>query len=116
MQKNCRSRTSHENFPGLFVGTQSFNEQQGKIWEFYLGCSGNHQLRAYLMFSDFGFLAEDNSILVVQGICGVVMISGIMVFLMKRPLIIGCPTIGHYLGAVHYLAFLFAFYHGHSIK
>lgn len=46
MQENRRGRTSHENFPGLFAGTQSFNEQQGKVWGFHLGWSGNHQLRA----------------------------------------------------------------------
>tara|TARA_R110001583_G_scaffold49730_1_gene155670 strand:+ start:3604 stop:3738 length:135 start_codon:yes stop_codon:yes gene_type:complete len=40
------------------------------------------------MFSDFGFLAEDRSILVVYGICGVVMISGIMVRLMKSPKVV----------------------------
>lgn len=45
-------------------------------------------LGAYLMFSDFGFLAEDRSILVVYGICGVVMISGIMVRLMKSPKVV----------------------------
>lgn len=46
MQENRRGRTSHENFPGLFAGTQGFNEQQGKVWGFHLGWSGNHQLRA----------------------------------------------------------------------
>ncbi|GLO61453.1 alpha-galactosidase [Vibrio sp. MACH09] len=46
MQENRRGRTSHENFPGLFVGTHSFAEQQGQVWGFHLGWSGNHQLRA----------------------------------------------------------------------
>jgi len=46
IQENRRGRTSHENFPGLFVGTEHFNEQQGQVWGFHLGWSGNHQLRA----------------------------------------------------------------------
>jgi alpha-galactosidase len=46
MQENRRGRTSHENFPGLFVGSKGFSEQQGNVWGFHLGWSGNHQLRA----------------------------------------------------------------------
>ena len=46
MQENRRGRTSHENFPGMFVGTDHFNEQNGQVWGFHLGWSGNHQLRA----------------------------------------------------------------------
>ncbi|WED21260.1 alpha-galactosidase [Vibrio sp. JC009] len=46
MQENRRGRTSHENFPGLLVGTDNFNEQSGYVWGFHLGWSGNHQLRA----------------------------------------------------------------------
>lgn len=46
MQENRRGRTSHENFPGMFVGSAHFNEQNGQVWGFHLGWSGNHQLRA----------------------------------------------------------------------
>lgn len=46
MQENRRGRTSHENFPGLFVGTDHFSEQNGHVWGFHLGWSGNHQMRA----------------------------------------------------------------------
>lgn len=46
MQENRRGRTSHENFPGLFVGSNGFTEQLGHVWGFHLGWSGNHQLRA----------------------------------------------------------------------
>ncbi|WP_375752986.1 alpha-galactosidase [Vibrio sp. HN007] len=46
MQENRRGRTSHENFPGLLIGTDNFNEQSGLVWGFHLGWSGNHQLRA----------------------------------------------------------------------
>ncbi|MFA0413263.1 alpha-galactosidase [Vibrio renipiscarius] len=46
MQENRRGRTSHENFPGLFVGSKGFSEQVGQVWGFHLGWSGNHQLRA----------------------------------------------------------------------
>lgn len=46
MQENRRGRTSHENFPGLFAGSTGFSEQQGQVWGFHLGWSGNHQLRA----------------------------------------------------------------------
>ena len=46
MQENRRGRTSHENFPGMFAGTQGFSEQHGLVWGFHLGWSGNHQMRA----------------------------------------------------------------------
>lgn len=46
MQENRRGRTSHENFPGLFAGTEAFSEQHGQVWGFHLAWSGNHQLRA----------------------------------------------------------------------
>ena len=46
MQENRRGRTSHENFPGLFVGSNGFSEQNGQVWGFHLGWSGNHQMRA----------------------------------------------------------------------
>ncbi|MGV2989443.1 alpha-galactosidase [Vibrio sp. E150_011] len=46
MQENRRGRTSHENFPGMFVGSHGFSEQQGLVWAFHLGWSGNHQMRA----------------------------------------------------------------------
>ncbi|MFA0225262.1 alpha-galactosidase [Vibrio splendidus] len=46
MQENRRGRTSHENFPGMFAGTQGFSEQNGLVWGFHLGWSGNHQMRA----------------------------------------------------------------------
>lgn len=46
IQENRRGRTSHENFPGLFVGTNGFTEQSGQVWGFHLGWSGNHQIRA----------------------------------------------------------------------
>jgi len=46
IQENRRGRTSHENFPGLFAGTQAFSEETGQVYGFHLGWSGNHQLRA----------------------------------------------------------------------
>lgn len=46
IQENRRGRTSHENFPGLMLGSDHFNEQAGQVWGFHLGWSGNHQLRA----------------------------------------------------------------------
>ncbi|WP_026971290.1 alpha-galactosidase [Aliagarivorans marinus] len=46
MQENRRGRTSHENFPGMFVGSKGFSEQQGQVWGVKLAWSGNHQLRA----------------------------------------------------------------------
>ncbi|WP_163131964.1 alpha-galactosidase [Agarivorans sp. Alg241-V36] len=46
MQENRRGRTSHENFPGLFAGSNNFDQQNGQVWGFHLGWSGNHQLRA----------------------------------------------------------------------
>lgn len=46
IQENRRGRTSHENFPGLMAGTHGFSEQQGEVWGFHLGWSGNHLMRA----------------------------------------------------------------------
>ena len=46
VQENRRGRTSHENFPGLMVGSKGFSEEQGEVYGFHLGWSGNHQLRA----------------------------------------------------------------------
>ncbi|CAG9295307.1 alpha-galactosidase [Celerinatantimonas diazotrophica] len=43
--ENRRGRTSHEYFPGCLVGTAHFSEQQGEVWSFHLGWSGNHQWR-----------------------------------------------------------------------
>lgn len=45
IQENRRGRTSHENFPGLMVGSKGFSEQSGEVYGFHLGWSGNHQLR-----------------------------------------------------------------------
>jgi alpha-galactosidase len=45
-QENRRGRTSHEHFPGLIQGCTGFNEQQGELWGFHFGWSGNHRLRS----------------------------------------------------------------------
>lgn len=45
VQENRRGRTSHEYFPGMMVGKKGFSEQQGEVWGFHLGWSGNHHLR-----------------------------------------------------------------------
>jgi alpha-galactosidase len=46
VQENRRGRTSHEYFPGCLVGSKAFSEQQGEVWGFHLGWSGNHHWRA----------------------------------------------------------------------
>ncbi|MCK1970615.1 alpha-galactosidase [Franconibacter sp. IITDAS19] len=43
--ENRRGRTSHEHFPALIAGTQSFGEQHGEVWGVHLGWSGNHRLK-----------------------------------------------------------------------
>ncbi len=45
-QENRRGRTSHEYFPGCMMGTPHFSDQQGEVWSFHLGWSGNHHWRA----------------------------------------------------------------------
>ena len=45
IQENRRGRTSHEHFPAVMIGRKGFSEQQGEVWGFHLGWSGNHQLR-----------------------------------------------------------------------
>lgn len=45
-QENRRGRTSHEHFPAFIQGSTGFNEQQGELWGFHFGWSGNHRLRS----------------------------------------------------------------------
>ncbi|GGO96162.1 alpha-galactosidase [Wenjunlia tyrosinilytica] len=45
VQENRRGRTSHDNPPGLVVGTPGFGERHGEVWGAHLGWSGNHQFR-----------------------------------------------------------------------
>ena len=45
-QENRRGRTSHEHFPAFIQGSAGFNEQQGELWGFHFGWSGNHRLRS----------------------------------------------------------------------
>lgn len=42
---NLKGRTSHDHFPGLLVGVAGFGPQQGEVFAFHLGWSGNHRLR-----------------------------------------------------------------------
>lgn len=44
--ENRRGRTSHEYFPGLMQGAKGFSEQQGEVWGFHFGWSGNHRIRS----------------------------------------------------------------------
>ncbi|MDF7667196.1 alpha-galactosidase [Orbaceae bacterium ESL0727] len=44
LQENRRGRTSHEYFPGVMIGDTGFKEQQGEVWGFHLGWSGNHHI------------------------------------------------------------------------
>lgn len=56
VRENRAGRTSHHHFPGLMVGTEGFNEQQGDVYGFHLACSGNHQLRAERLFDGRQYL------------------------------------------------------------
>ena len=45
LRENRAGRTSHSDFPGLFLGTDATNEQSGLAAAFHLGWSGNSRLR-----------------------------------------------------------------------
>lgn len=50
---NLRGRTSHDHFPGLLVSNREFKPDQGTVYGFHLGWSGNHRQR--LERSQLGF-------------------------------------------------------------
>ncbi|WP_428773218.1 alpha-galactosidase [Vibrio sp.] len=71
-QENRRGRTSHEYFPGCLVGSQSFSNQQGEVWGFHLGWSGNHHWRLEAKsdgrrFAQFGELLMPGEIQLAAG-------------------------------------------------
>ena len=43
-RENRRGRTSHDCFPQVIVGTESFTEESGEVYGFHLGWSGNHRV------------------------------------------------------------------------
>ncbi|MEL6472714.1 MAG: alpha-galactosidase [Pseudomonadota bacterium] len=45
VRENKNGRTSHDNFPGLIVGTPQTHEQAGPCFGFHLGWSGNNRVR-----------------------------------------------------------------------
>ena len=45
VRENKNGRTSHDNFPGLIVGTEETHEQAGLCFAFHLGWSGNNRVR-----------------------------------------------------------------------
>ncbi|MEL6566920.1 MAG: alpha-galactosidase [Pseudomonadota bacterium] len=45
VRENKNGRTSHDNFPGLVVGTPETHEQAGPCFAFHLGWSGNNRVR-----------------------------------------------------------------------
>ncbi len=45
VRENKNGRTSHDNFPGLVVGTNETFEQAGPCFAFHLGWSGNNRVR-----------------------------------------------------------------------
>lgn len=45
VRENKNGRTSHDNFPGLIVGTPETHEQAGPCFAFHLGWSGNNRVR-----------------------------------------------------------------------
>ncbi|WP_158269418.1 alpha-galactosidase [Saccharospirillum sp. MSK14-1] len=42
---NLRGRTSHDHFPGLLVSDREFSPDDGEVYGFHLGWSGNHRQR-----------------------------------------------------------------------
>ena len=44
LHENRRGRTSHDRFPGLVLGQPCFDAEDGRVWGFHLGWSGNHRL------------------------------------------------------------------------
>lgn len=51
---NLRGRTSHDHFPGLLVSNRDFHADDGLVYGFHLGWSGNHRQR--LERSQLGFV------------------------------------------------------------
>ena len=49
VRDNRRGRTSHDAFPGLFAGPAGFSEDDGRVFGFHLGWSGNHRLLAEVL-------------------------------------------------------------------
>ncbi|MEO1553991.1 MAG: alpha-galactosidase [Pseudomonadota bacterium] len=45
VRENKSGRTSHDNFPGLIVGTDQTHEQAGLCFAYHLGWSGNNRVR-----------------------------------------------------------------------
>ncbi|MEO0784249.1 MAG: alpha-galactosidase [Pseudomonadota bacterium] len=45
VRENKNGRTSHDNFPGLFIGTAETHEQAGPCFGYHLGWSGNNRVR-----------------------------------------------------------------------
>lgn len=71
-RENRTGRTSHQHFPGLMIGTQSFSEQQGSVYGAHLAWSGNHQLRVEKLFDgrqylQAGELLEAGEIMLTTG-------------------------------------------------
>jgi alpha-galactosidase len=44
-----RGRMSHDRFPAMIIGIPAFGEEQGEVFGFHLGWSGNHQIWVELL-------------------------------------------------------------------
>jgi alpha-galactosidase len=49
VRENRRGKTSHDTFPAFLMHQPNTTEQQGEVYGFHLGWSGNHKMRAELM-------------------------------------------------------------------
>jgi len=56
IQENRRGRTSHDNPPGLMVGTAGFGERHGEVYGVQIGWSGNHALRVERLVTGQAYL------------------------------------------------------------
>ncbi|MDQ1655101.1 MAG: alpha-galactosidase, partial [Cryptosporangiaceae bacterium] len=56
VRENRRGRTSHDNPPGLVVGSAGFGERHGEVFAAQLAWSGNHVLRVERLASGLAYL------------------------------------------------------------
>jgi alpha-galactosidase len=72
VRENRKGKTSHDNFPGVVLHTNTTNESQGECYGFHLGWSGNHRTRVELLpeqrtYVQMGELVGNGEIVLAEG-------------------------------------------------